>query len=186
MTPLPTLTIRTGGQTGVDRAALEVAARFGLPYTGWCPKGGWAEDRPAAPGLLSTFPRLTETPSDRTQQRTAWNVRDADLTLILLPGTDLEPFGGSLFTYIMARLVFLRPCKTADVRDPAGPAAAREWLVKTAAGLDLSAVVLNVSGPRESESAGVYSAAYKFLAAMLGPDGEPAASGVLRRRATMR
>ena len=38
------LTIVSGGQTGVDRAALDVAIELGIPYRGWCPKGGWAED----------------------------------------------------------------------------------------------------------------------------------------------
>src|SRR5438105_4655074 len=36
--------IRSGGQTGVDRAALDAAVLTGRPYEGWCPKGGWAED----------------------------------------------------------------------------------------------------------------------------------------------
>ena len=44
--------IRTGGQTGVDRAAMDAAREFGIPLCGWCPKNGWAEDYPSAPGLL--------------------------------------------------------------------------------------------------------------------------------------
>jgi len=36
--------MRSGGQTGVDRAALDAAVLMGRPYEGWCPKGGWAED----------------------------------------------------------------------------------------------------------------------------------------------
>ena len=45
--------IVSGGQTGVDRAALDAAIAAGLPYRGWCPKGGWAEDMPAPLGLRS-------------------------------------------------------------------------------------------------------------------------------------
>ena len=50
------LTIVSGGQTGVDRAALDVAIELGIPYRGWCPKGGWAEDMPNPPGVLALYP----------------------------------------------------------------------------------------------------------------------------------
>ena len=45
--------IRSGGQTGVDRAALDAARQCGLKICGWCPKGGWAVDCPEPPGLLA-------------------------------------------------------------------------------------------------------------------------------------
>lgn len=169
MTPLPALTIRAGGQSGVDRAALDAAVHLRLPYTGWCPKGGWAEDRLVPPGVLKDYPKLTETPSDRAHQRTAWNVRDAHATLILIPGTDLAPFGGTEFTYIMARLVFLRPCLVADARAPNDPAAARDWIARTAAGLGLMELVLNVAGPRDTEAKGIHAVAYRYLTAALAP-----------------
>ena len=72
--------IISGGQTGVDRAALDVALELGLPCGGWCPRGRRAEDGPIDP----RYP-LTETPWDGYPQRTEWNVRDADGTLILTP-----------------------------------------------------------------------------------------------------
>src|SRR2546425_1493353 len=79
------LRIRSGGQTGVDRAALNAAVLTGRPYEGWCPKGGWAEDflRPPGllpPGLLMKYPHLMETPSKSPEQRTEWNVRDSAAT----------------------------------------------------------------------------------------------------------
>jgi hypothetical protein len=74
--------IRTGGQTGVDRAAMDFAREYGIPLCGWCPKNGWAEDYP---GLLSDYPELTETPSKGTEQRTKWNMRDADAILTIIP-----------------------------------------------------------------------------------------------------
>ena len=56
------LKIVSGGQTGVDRAALDVAIGRGIAYGGWCSKGGLAEDMPNPPGLLSRYPGLRETP----------------------------------------------------------------------------------------------------------------------------
>lgn len=77
--------IRTGGQSGVDRAAMDFAREHGIPLCGWCPKNGWAEDYPDAPGLLADYPELTETPSEGTEQRTKWNMRDSDAILTIIP-----------------------------------------------------------------------------------------------------
>ena len=83
------LAIRSGGQTGVDRATLDVAIELGMRYCGWCPRGGWAEDCPDPPGVLQIYPLLSETPLGDPKQRTEWNVRDSDATLILVCGDDL-------------------------------------------------------------------------------------------------
>ena len=77
--------IRTGGQSGVDRAVMDFAREHGIPLCGWCPKNGWAEDYPDAPGLLADYPELTETPSEGTEQRTKWNMRDSDAILNIIP-----------------------------------------------------------------------------------------------------
>ena len=68
----------SGGQTGVDRAALDVVLRLGVPCGGWCPRGRLAEDGP-----LSLIYPLDETPTSEYAERTEWNVRDSDGTLIL-------------------------------------------------------------------------------------------------------
>src|SRR6187200_103359 len=73
--------IISGGQSGVDRAALDVAIERGMAWGGWCPKGGWAEDFPNPPGLLPHYPQLKETPLPHPLQRTEWNVRDGDRPL---------------------------------------------------------------------------------------------------------
>jgi hypothetical protein len=73
--------VTSGGQSGVDRAALDAAIACGVDYGGWCPRGGWAEDFPQPPGLLANYPRLIETPSADPAQRTEWNVRDANAIL---------------------------------------------------------------------------------------------------------
>jgi hypothetical protein len=69
--------IISGGQTGVDRAALDFAIEHDIPHGGWCPKGRKAEDGPLAAKYL-----LTETPSSSYPQRTQWNVRDSDGSVI--------------------------------------------------------------------------------------------------------
>jgi len=79
--------IVSGGQTGVDRAALDVALELGIECGGWCPAGRWAED-----GVIGARYPLRETPSADPAERTEWNVRDSDGTLLLTaaasPGTE--------------------------------------------------------------------------------------------------
>ncbi len=89
------LWIVTGGQTGVDRAALDTALSLFLPLRGWCPKGRLAEDGT----ILPVYP-LQETPTTEYAVRTEWNVRDSDATLILSYGT-IE--GGTKLTAELAR-----------------------------------------------------------------------------------
>src|SRR5436305_1193025 len=74
-------TIFSGGQTGVDRAALDVALELGIPCSGWCPRGRRAED-----GTIPPRYPLQETRSLAYPVRTRWNVRDSDGTLILTRG----------------------------------------------------------------------------------------------------
>lgn len=80
--------IISGGQTGADIAALDWAITQGISYGGWCPKGRKTED-----GTLPEQYKLVETPSASYLQRTEWNVRDADATLIFTLAEKLE--GGS-------------------------------------------------------------------------------------------
>ena len=82
--------IISGGQSGVDRAALDVAIERGMDWGGWCPRGGWAEDFLEPPGLLTKYPHLKETPDSHPLQRTEWNVRDSDATLIITDGAGLS------------------------------------------------------------------------------------------------
>jgi hypothetical protein len=71
------ITIVSGGQTGADRAALDFALEAHLQHDGWCPRGRLAED-----GSLPSRYQLRETPSRRYSQRTEWNVRDSDATVV--------------------------------------------------------------------------------------------------------
>src|SRR5437660_8982603 len=85
----------SGGQTGVDRAALDVAIELGLPCGGWCPKGRRAED-----GRIPGRYPLKETPSWVYPQRTEWNIRDSDGTLVL---TLSRATGGTALTIHLAK-----------------------------------------------------------------------------------
>lgn len=157
--------IVSGGQTGADRAALDAALEAGVPYAGWCPAGGWAEDLPEPPGLLAAYPALRESPSPDPAVRTRLNVRDSDATLVVRaahvrsPGTDLTVrTAGDLG----------RPCLVT-----AGSAAeVRRWLHDIG-----PEVTLNVAGPRESEQPGLYAVTRVLLAALLGRGAGPAPSG---------
>lgn len=154
---MPVTRIVSGGQTGVDRAALDTALSHAIACGGWCPAGGWAEDLDEPPGLLPLYPDLTATPERRPEQRTAWNVRDSDATLILLasPGIGCSP--GTIFTQEQARHL----CKPALVL-PLGRYEslheATDWLDSFQAPL-----TLNIAGPRESEAPGIYQATRFFL-----------------------
>ncbi len=152
--------IVTGGQSGVDRAALEVALRLVLPCGGWCPAGRRAEDGP----IPERYP-LRETLSSDYEQRTEWNVWDSDGTLVLNRG---ELTGGTLYTVRIAERVG-RPLRVVDLdglADPADLEAAvagvRRWIEEE--GL----ATLNVAGPRESKSPGIGAAAARFLEDLLG------------------
>lgn len=90
------LKIVSGGQTGADRAALDWAISRGIPHGGWCPLGRLAED-----GALHRIYRLAETPTATRLQRTEWNVRDSDATVIFSVAKVLT--GGSLATMEFAR-----------------------------------------------------------------------------------
>src|ERR1700757_5534425 len=69
--------IASGGQTAADRAAPDWALAHGVESGGWCPKGPKAEDGPIDP----KYP-LKETPSAAYIQRTEWNVRGSDVTVL--------------------------------------------------------------------------------------------------------
>ena len=141
--------IVSGGQAGVDRAALDVARRLSLRHGGWSPKGRRAEDGP-----IPRRYRLKETPSRNYGQRTKWNVRDADGTLVVNRGP-LD--GGTLLTVELARDTFGKPVYVQRLEKRLDIGRFRAWLnrhhIRT----------LNVAGPRESKRPGIYAKALRAL-----------------------
>ena len=165
------LVLRSGGQTGVDRAVLDFAVARRIPCLGWCPNGGRAEDLPDPPGLLARYKQLTETPSRDPKQRSAWNVRDSHASLIILNGTDVSGFRGTSFTIDCATLTFLRPCYTGNAASIDGAERTRDWIGRVFDSVGSGGpLVLNVAGPRESESKGIYRITLDFLSIVLPLD----------------
>ncbi len=151
-TPLQPTKIISGGQTGVDRAALDVAIEAGIPHGGWCPRGRLAED-----GKIPNRYRLTEHDSPDYDDRTRQNVADSDGTLILCIG---RPRGGTRLTRDEARR-HGKPCLVVNLDGKADVAAALRWLTEHHIG------TLNVAGPRESQSPGIGQQAAEYLQALL-------------------
>ena len=159
---LPLRRIVSGGQTGVDRAALDAARAAGIPIGGWCPHGRRAED-----GSIPDRYPLRETPSADPAQRTEWNIRDSDGTLILHRGLLA---GGTALTAALARR-YGRSLLALDLDAAPDPAVIAAWLAGQ--GID----VLNVAGPRESEAPGIGAAALELLAPLLRRQVEGRGSG---------
>ena len=147
--------IVSGGQTGADRAALDFAIEHGLPHGGWCPQGRMAED-----GEIDWRYRLKETPSPSYVERTEWNVRDSDGTIILSIAKNLG--GGSQLTVQFAmnhKKPYLHLSKSMD-----GDSAA----VKLRQFLEQNQIkILNVAGPRSSTEPAVEEFVKSVLAAAL-------------------
>lgn len=140
--------IVSGGQTGVDRAALDVAIAHGIAHGGWCPRGRRAED-----GRISDRYTLREHDSPDYAARTEQNVVDSDATLVLTIGT---PEGGTALTVRLAAR-HARPSLVVDLDDPTAPASVVAWFRTN------GVAVLNVAGPRESTRPGISGRAAAYL-----------------------
>ncbi len=144
--------IISGGQTGVDRAALDVALELGIACGGWCPKG-----RRAVDGVIPKKYPLMETATRAYNERTALNVRDSDGTLILNQGP-LQ--GGTAFTVRVAERLS-SPCLLVDLEGPFDAKAIAHWIEKE------RIRILNVAGPREEKCPGVHDLAATRLRELL-------------------
>ena len=145
--------IISGGQTGADRAALDVAIELGMEYGGAIPRGRLAEDGPIDAGK---YPRLTELATADYIDRTKRNVLDADATLAFTDGTLT---GGTKKTVDFAE-EFGKPYLLVNFDQTAGRevvTAIVKWLARH------KPQVLNVAGPRESGAPGIYAKVYSVL-----------------------
>ena len=144
-------TIISGGQTGVDRAALDVALKLKITCGGWCPKGRLAED-----GIIAPRYPLKESFSIKAEIRTELNVLDATGTLILIKDDEMDK--GTRFTIEMCKM-YNKPYLRLNLNDQKKDLLSifNTWKTKYKIG------VLNVAGPRESSSPGLYTSSYTIL-----------------------
>jgi hypothetical protein len=152
-------TIMSGGQTGADRGALDAALDCGVAIGGWIPQGRRAED-----GVIEDrYSTLKETDSPHYEDRSRFNVRDSDATLILTHGA---LHGGSRYTRDVAEEMG-KPFMHVDLEQFPHELAVtmvREWLEP------LEGETLNVAGPRESSDGKIYKAVKKVITDLLKND----------------
>lgn len=145
--------IISGGQTGVDRGALDAAIEDGFPCGGWCPEGRKAENGP----IPLKYP-LKELPAGDYNDRTKANVTDSDGTLIIYNG---QLKGGTLLSFKHSKLeskpvLALKVCNIDQEMN--------ESLNIIFKWLNFNQInILNVSGPRLSEWPGGYGTAYRII-----------------------
>ena len=144
-------TIVSGGQSGADQAGLDWAIRHQVAYDGWCPKGHKTED-----GTLAVEYLLCETPTAYYLQRTEWNVRDSDVTLIFTLGETLQ--GGSKRTAEFAEKLG-KPWL--HIRPGVHPKFVARFLNRHALRR------LNIAGSRESTGPGVSALVQDVLSASI-------------------
>lgn len=144
------LKIISGGQSGVDRAALDFALKKGIPCGGWCPKGRKAED-----GIIDKRYPLQEANDTVYDVRTKLNVLNSDGTLIFCY---LKMDEGTRLTIDLA-LQFSKPLLIIDLSEEK-----KKNLQKLTNWLNINDLkILNIAGPRESSSMGIYSMTTMFL-----------------------
>ncbi len=148
------LIIHSGGQTGVDRAALDFALCNGICCAGWCPQQRMAED-----GFISLKYPLRQTCTANTNVRTELNVKDCDATLIIV---DDEMDHGTQITYDLAK-IHQKPVFVWIINRNKNISVFHRWL-------HLHKVEhLNIAGPRESNAPGIYFSALAVLDDLLLP-----------------
>ncbi len=146
--PTPVQRIVSGGQTGVDRAGLNVAIALNIDHGGWCPRGRLAEDGP-----IPEQYNLQETAAAEYSIRTEKNVIDSDATLLLFIGSLQR---GTLLTYRFTKR-HSKPSLRVRLDNATDVRAIQAWL------WDFQIKTLNIAGPRESSQPGIQNTAEKLL-----------------------
>jgi hypothetical protein len=159
--PAAELKIISGGQTGADRAALDVALKLKIPCGGWCPADRRAED-----GVIANRYLLTPLPGAGYRQRTRKNVQESDGTVIAAFG---KLTGGSKATAADCTR-FGKPCLVID----AGTTTPAQAAILLAVFLLRHRIhILNVAGPRASRQPGIYAFVSDVLIHLLSSAKKP-------------
>ena len=149
--------IVSGGQTGVDRAALVAAMSFSMSFGGWVPKGRIAEDGVVPEGFYA----MKELPEGGYRERTRANVRDSDATLILVDKLPLT--GGTALTAETAANLG-KPYKVVNLDEQGAQRAIYDWMMSLEKLPGIGETVkMNVAGPRESGAPGIFEKAKTML-----------------------
>lgn len=146
--------ILSGGQTGVDRAALDYALKNNIVCGGWCPKDRLAED-----GQIPKKYPLREASAKSYSWRTELNVRDSDATLVISDGA----IGNGTELTIKMAVSMQKPMMIIDLdkKDDYLEEKFNNWLAEN------NVETLNIAGPRESSNPGIYEKAYQLLKQLL-------------------
>jgi hypothetical protein len=154
--------IISGGQTGVDQAALRVARELGFEIGGWCPpnraceNGTIPDDFPLIP---TPYEHSPDAPHIPRSLRTEWNVRDSDATLVLLPH-HLQHDMGTAWTITCAEKLS-KPLLVINPFSENSATKIYEWLSST----DIT--TLNIAGPSEQTCPGISRGAEDVLRQVL-------------------
>ncbi|MBA2657356.1 MAG: putative molybdenum carrier protein [Tatlockia sp.] len=148
--------IITGGQTGVDQAALSAATESGIDVGGWCPKNGADENNI---NILELYPALKESHSKNPNLRTKLNIRDSDGTLIIVPSWPLPEAlkDGTQLTFVLAKQLKKPHLIINLTKKTQANAQISSWIE------DNNISKLNIAGPRESNCPGINSETYQLL-----------------------
>jgi len=145
------LKIISGGQTGVDRAALDAALKHGIECGGWCPAGRLDEF-----GKIPDRYPVKELEHGSFVERTMQNVTDSDATVIIY----LDKLRGGTEQTVRFCIEQKRPHKLIDAAEISAENAANSIfnLVR-----ENKIDILNVAGPRQSEWPGGYYYSFRAL-----------------------
>lgn len=155
--------IISGGQTGVDRAALDSARlQTAFSWGGWCPKGRLAEDGQLAEEYFAgkqIGSGMQEATSSRYAQRTRFNIRDSDATLIVVGSRIVGP--GTKLTMQLLRDAE-KPYRRCDPFKTYTVPRVVQWICQPQRN-GKTIEILNVAGTRESKSPGIYDRTFQYL-----------------------
>lgn len=137
--------IISGGQTGADRAGLDVAIEMGVPHGGYCPK-----DRKAEDGRIDDKYNLIEFGSYR--DRTIKNIESADLTIVFYKGQVTTGTALTIDKCGDLNKKLFRVDFNYIVKDMT-PILIRDLLTQS---FGSQPITVNIAGSRESKCPGIY------------------------------